>query len=52
MNNIKWTEIQFGRLKALGAGYQTLESGFDTHSERDQVFQQVEKKLVRNHRAG
>ena len=51
VKEITWTEIQAKRLKALGADRPTLESGFDAHQERDQVFQQMEKKLVRNHRA-
>jgi len=50
VNEITWTEIQSKRLKALGAGSDTLESGFDAPRERDQVFQQMEKKLVKNHR--
>lgn len=50
MKKFTWTEIQSKRLKALGAGSDTLESGFGTPRERDQVFQQMEKELVKNHR--
>ena len=51
MNNINWTEIQSKRLKALGADPETLENVFQAPSERDRVFQRMEKQLVRNHRA-
>jgi phenylalanyl-tRNA synthetase alpha chain len=51
VNGIIWTEIQSKRLKALGAGSETLECLFEDPRERDQVFQKKEKQLVRNHRA-
>ena len=51
MKKFTWTEIQSKRLKALGADQQTLEGGFDTPRERDQVFQKLDKQLVRDHRA-
>ncbi len=51
MNKFTWTEIQSKRLKALGADQQILEGGFDTPRERDQVFQKLDKQLVRDHRA-
>jgi len=51
LNKFTWTEIQSKRLKALGADQQILEGGFDTPRERDQVFQKLDKQLVRDHRA-
>ncbi|MEN8246709.1 MAG: pyrrolysine--tRNA(Pyl) ligase large subunit [Thermodesulfobacteriota bacterium] len=51
MKKITWTEIQSNRLKALGADPHTLERGFDTPLERDQLFQKMEKQLVKSHRA-
>ena len=51
MKKITWTEIQSNRIKALGADPHTLERGFDTPLERDQLFQKMEKQLVKNHRA-
>lgn len=51
MNSIKWTEIQSKRLKALGVDQRTLENEFETSLERDRVFQNMEKQLVKKHRA-
>jgi phenylalanyl-tRNA synthetase alpha chain len=50
LKKITWTEIQAKRLKTLGAGQEILEKGFDTSEERDKVFQDLEKQLVRRHR--
>ena len=50
MNDIRWSDIQLKRLKALGADQETLKSGFGAPRERDQAFQKLEKQLVRNHR--
>ncbi|MBW2614510.1 MAG: pyrrolysine--tRNA(Pyl) ligase large subunit, partial [Deltaproteobacteria bacterium] len=51
MNRHTWTEIQSKRLKELGADIRDIERFFDTPQERDQVFQELEKQRVRNHRA-
>lgn len=51
MIKFTWTEIQLNRLKTLGADQHTLECGFDTPLKRDQLFQKMEKQLVKSHRA-
>jgi len=51
LKKFTWTDIQLKRLKALGADQEILESGFGASRERDQAFQKLAKKLVRDHRA-
>lgn len=51
MNSFTWTEIQSKRLKELGADRKEREVRFHSSEERDQVFQELEKQRVRNHRA-
>ena len=51
MNKIDWTDIQCRRLKALDAGPDVLATRFATHDERNQCFQALEKKLVKQEKS-
>ena len=47
MSKISWTDIQFKRLKELGADQKTMSALFDTNEERNHSYQTLEKKLVK-----
>jgi len=50
MSKIGWTDIQFKRLKELGADPQTS-TLFDTSQERNRSYQILEKRLVKREKA-
>ena len=47
MAKISWTDIQFKRLKELGADQKTMSTLFDTNEQRNHSYQTLEKKLVK-----
>jgi len=47
MGKISWTDIQFKRLKELGADQKAMSALFDTNEQRNQSYQTLEKKLVK-----
>ena len=47
---ISWTETQSRRLKELDAGKLELDKRFDSSSEREQAYQELENQLVKKHR--
>ena len=48
MNNITWTETQARRLKELGVDPKNVPTDLSTPGERNKLFQEIEKKQVRN----
>lgn len=50
MATITWTEIQFARLKALGADAHELETTFEATTQRDQTFQKTVNNLTQRNR--
>ena len=51
MNDLTWTETQVRRLKELGLDLENLSGNFSTPVERNKLFQQIEKKQVKNKKA-
>jgi len=51
VSRIGWTDIQFKRLKELGADPETMSTSFDTNEERNRSYQTLEKKLVKRDKA-
>ena len=51
MNDLTWTETQVRRLKELGLDLENLPADFSTPAERNKLFQQIEKKQVKNEKA-
>lgn len=51
MSTIKWSEVQFRRLKELDAVPDELDLQFDGASERDRAFHLLETGLIRNARS-
>ena len=51
MGKVNWTDIQFKRLKELGADQKTMSALFDTNEERNQSYQTFEKKLVKREKS-
>lgn len=47
MSKMSWTDIQFKRLKELGADQEAMSALFDTNEERNHSYQALEKKLVK-----
>ena len=47
MTAVNWTDEQNKRLLDLGAPLEVLSAAFDDPAERNQAFQQIEKKLAR-----
>jgi len=45
--NITWSDVQLRRLKELDANVNDLSAKFDTLTERDRIFQELENKLVK-----
>lgn len=50
MNELNWTDVQRHRLKTLNAPPNTLKDQFETASQRNRAFQDIEKQLVRQER--
>lgn len=50
MSTIKWSEVQFRRLKELDAAPDELDLQFDGAAERDRAFHLLETGLIRNAR--
>jgi pyrrolysyl-tRNA synthetase-like protein len=48
LNNLTWTETQVRRLKELGVDPENVLADFSTPGERNKLFQEIEKKQVRN----
>ena len=48
MSNITWTETQARRLKELGVDPKNVPTDLPTPGERNKLFQEIEKKQVRN----
>jgi pyrrolysyl-tRNA synthetase-like protein len=51
MSRISWTDIQFKRLKELNADPQAMSALFESHEERNQAYQTLERKLVKAEKA-
>ena len=51
MNQVTWTDIQFKRLKALSADYETMCCRFDSLEARNRAYQALEKTLVKSEKA-
>jgi len=51
LNDLTWTETQVRRLKELGLDLENLPADFSTPAERNKLFQQIEKKQVKNEKA-
>ena len=51
MNDLTWTETQVRRFKELGLALENLPGNFSTPVERNKLFQQIEKKQVKNEKA-
>ena len=47
MSEIRWTDIQFKRLKELSADAEVMSTVFDTHQARNQAYQALEQQLVK-----
>lgn len=50
MTTANWTQTQFHRFKELGIDPDEISTDFATPKERNKMFQQIEKKLVREQR--
>lgn len=51
LSDLTWTETQFRRLKELGLDLKNIPAQFSTSLERNTLFQQIEKKQVKDQRA-
>jgi len=50
VNDLTWTQTQSRRLRELGVNIENMPAGFSTVSERNRMFQKIEKREVRSQR--
>ena len=51
MNDLTWTETQIRRLEELGVDLENISRDFSTPAQRNKVFQEIEKKQVKEKKA-
>ena len=51
MSKVSWTDIQYKRLKELGADKQAMSAVFDSDQGRNRSFQTLEKRLVKQEKS-